>query len=203
MSTDPIETTGTLQTTNISPSKPLVNRGFRAIAATYTEESNGTYTLDMTKNFLYGMICDDVDVGATSFEKIEIPLRALQGITKRFIEGEATGGNITLNFSPDPDTYIPCDIPPAPTSGGLVLEPHFCLWLGFLDAEDPTKLIPYIEAPVNIDSRDNFNFPKNGVATSALGFYITGDGLRIGREKIKKTLNYAAPTDSEESDSSE
>lgn len=186
-------TTGTLSTTNISPSKPLVNRGLRAIAATYTEGEGGTFTLDMTKNFLYGMICDDVDIGATSLEKIEIPLRALQGTTKRFLEGEATGGNITLNFTPDPDTYIPYDIPEPPTSGGLVMEPHFCLWLGFLDSADPTKLIPYVEAPINIDAKDNLSWPKNAAATCTLSFYITGEGLRIGREKIGKSLSYTAP----------
>ena len=189
-----ITTTGTLSTTNISPSKPLVNRGLRAIAATYTEETSGTFTLDMTKNFLYGMICEDVDVGATSYEKIEIPLRALQGTTKRFIEGEQTGGNITLNFTPDPETYIPYDIPEPPTSGGLVLEPHFCLWLGFLDSNDPSKLIPYVEAPVNFDSKDNLNWAKNAAATCALNFYITGEGLRIGRDKIGKTLDYTEPS---------
>lgn len=189
-------TTGTLQGTNISPSAPLVNRGLRAIAVPYTESSStaGTYVPDMTKNFLYGLIANDVDVGATTYEKIEIPLQALQGMTKRFIEGERTGGNVTINFSPDPNTYIPYDIPPAPTSGGLSMEPHFVLWLGFLDSEDDTKLIPYVEAPINIDSEGNLSWAKNTAATSTLSFYITGDGTRIGRTRINKSLDYIAPT---------
>ena len=188
-------TTGTLQTTNISPTAPLVNRGLRAIAATYKAGSTaGTYEPDMTKNFLYGLICNDVDVAATSVEKIEVPLRALQGMTKRFIEGEKTGGNVTINFDPDPEMYLPYDMPDAPLSGVLAMEPHFVLWLGFLSAADPTKLIPYVELPINVESKDNFNFPKNGVATAALAFYITGEGTRIGKNRINKILDYTPPT---------
>ena len=189
-----IATTGTLQNTNINPSAPLVNAGLRAIAATYKPgTTTGTYTLDLTKNFLYGLICNDVDMSASSHEKIEVPLAALQGITKRFISGEVTGGNITLNFDVDPETYLPYEIPPVPTSGGLVMEPHFCLFLGFLDAADPTKFIPYIECPVNIESSHNFNFPKNQKATGSIVFYQTGDGLRIGKKNIGKKLEYTAP----------
>jgi hypothetical protein len=189
--------TGTLATTNISPSIPLVNRGLRAIVATYTEgQTAGTYTLDMTKNFLYGLICNDVNKGANSIEKIEIPLQATQGIVKRFIEGEVTGGSITLNFEADADQYRPggYPIPDPPTSGGLAMEPHFCLWLGFLSSTDQTKMIPYIECPVNLENIDDFNFAKNAPMTATIGFYQTGEGLIIGRSKINKELSYAAPT---------
>jgi len=190
-----IATNGTLLTTNISPSAPLINKGLRAIAATWKAGTTaGKYDLVLTNNFLYGLICNDVDVSASTSEKIEVPLAALQGVTKRFVAGETTGGSITLNFDVDPETYLPYEIPPVPTSGGLVMEPHFCLFLGFLDASDPAILIPYIECPVNIESSHNFNFPKNQRATGSLVFYQTGDGLRIGRKNINKTLAYTPPT---------
>ena len=80
------------------------------------------------------------------------------------------------------------------------MEPHFCLWLGFLDSEDPTKLIPYVEAPINIDAKDNLSWPKNAAATCTLSFYITGEGLRIGREKIGKSLSYTEPDTTENDD---
>ena len=189
-----IVTTGTLQDTNISPSAPLVNSGLRAIAATWKPGTTaGKYDLVLTNNFLYGLICNDLDISASSHEKIEVPLSALQGVTKRFISGETTGGSVTLNFDVDPETYLPYEIPDVPTSGGLIMEPHFCLFLGFLDATDPEKLIPYIECPVNIESSHNFNFPKNQRATGSLVFYQTGDGLRIGRKAINKVLAYTPP----------
>ena len=190
-----MSTTGTLIGTNISPSKPLINRGLRAICVPYKDgTTTGTYEPDLTKNFLHGLILDDVDVAPTTREKIEVPLRALQGVTKRFVEGERTGGNITLNFSPDADEYIPHDIPEPLTTGGLVHEPHFVLWLGFLSASDPNQMIAYVESPVNIDSEGGLNFPKNGAATCALNFYISGDGLRIGKNRIGATLAYTEPT---------
>ena len=74
------------------------------------------------------------------------------------------------------------------------MEPHFCFWLVFLKSGDPTKLIPYIECPVNIESSHDFNFPKNQAATGSIVFYQTGDGLRIGRANIGKELDYTAPT---------
>lgn len=190
-----MSTTGTLLTTNISPSIPFVNRELRAIAATYEESSTpGTYILDMTKNFLYGMIFDDMTKSATTNEKIEIPLRGMQGIVKRFIDGEKTGGSITLNFGADPQTYIPYKIPPHSTSGGLIMEPHFCLWLGFTKEDDPTKFVPFLECPINIESYEDLNFPKNQAATGSIVFYQTGEGLRIGISNINKVLDYLAPT---------
>jgi len=187
-------TTGTLATTNISPSKPFVNSNARAIAALYTPSgTTGQFTLDLTKNFMYGLLINDIVISASSHEKVEIPLTALQGQWKRFIEGEITGGTVTLGFAPDPNTYTPYPIPPAPRDGGLQLEPHFCLLIGFLSQTDPSKLIIYVEAPVNLESTDALNFPKNRPATGDLVFYITGEGLRIGRDIINKELAYTPP----------
>ncbi|MDR1957860.1 MAG: hypothetical protein LBQ54_02250 [Planctomycetaceae bacterium] len=189
-----MSTTGTLLTTNISPSKPLVNNGVRAIFGVYapTSGGGGTYTADLTKNFLYGLTAEDISVGETTYDQIELSLSAIQGLTKRFLEGEKTGGDITINFKPDPGIILR-DPPPIPMEDGLKMEPHGVLWIGFLSSTDTTILIPYIEAPVNIKGKDGLTWTKNTEMTSAITFGQTGDGLRLGRANINKQLDYTAP----------
>jgi hypothetical protein len=188
---------GTLTTTNISPQLPLVNRGLRAIAATYTQgtgDNVGTFTAVMTNNFLYGIVFDNVQIADTTIESIEMPLQAGEGNRKRFIEGEETGGNITLNFTPDAANYLQYPIPSVPTQDGLAFDTHFVLWIGFLLSSDPTKLVPYIEAPVNLANKEGLDWQKNNKATSSIQFVQSGEGLLIGKSVINKQLSYVAPT---------
>lgn len=187
-------TTGTLTGTDISPSKPLVNRGVRFVAAAYKPGStSGTYTPDYTKNFLYGLVANDINVAETTTDQVELSLSAAQGIMKRFLEAEKTGGDVTIGFKADPDIVVR-DPMPLPEEDGLAMEPHFVLYWGFLDSTDPTKLIAYSEIPVNIKGEKGLSWAKDTEMTVSMTFQVTGEGSKYGRTNVAKTIDYVAPT---------
>jgi len=185
--------TGTILTTDIKPSAPAVNLGLRAIFATYTPGgSGGNYTLDLTKNFLYGLKIGDVQRTGGQREQIELPIDTVPGNTARSLEGTIGHSDITLTIEPDGKTGLR-QPPGLVVENGMYLEPHGVLFIGYLDKNDQTKLICISEDPVNIKELGGWQWQKKTPLTSNIVFTTTGDGSKFGFNVVGKTLAYTQP----------
>ena len=185
---------GTILTTDIRPSAPLINMGLRAIFASFAPGSGGNYNLVLTKNFLHNLKIGDANKSDDTIEQVEAPINSIPGTFARMIEGIVTGGDIVVNVEPDAKIGLK-DPPPLVMEGGLYMEPRGVLFLGFLDATDQTKMICYTEHPVNIKGNKGWDWAKKSPMAASITFVQSGEGGKVGRDIVAKTLDYLPPTE--------
>ena len=174
----------TLATTDIKQLPNLTGKGVRAVLHVFNAPNQGS--IDTTKNLLYGYNITSFTRGETSIEQTKV---ASPGDKALFVAGEASGGDITIGLAYDPTMGEPPIIKPVQ---GVTYAPQAVIWFGFLDplaAETAPELIPFIELPVNISAFGEINMPEGQVATSAMKFKESGDGVKTIRSQINNGNN--------------